>query len=907
MTGAAALGGYGVLTSLTGNGSGDVGPVDLTGTVIDPGDLQLRPGDPSHPGRVTVLTADGRELVHFDGYRLSDDASTGAATVTSPDASTVHLDYGINAPNPAGYSAAVTWRATGGTVTGTWEIRTPDGTVGAAPTDPVDGRLLRTLVDAGAPLETHVPATRWARDPRGGVPYLERVTEHHFADWADGDSHFSAVITVPGSRSHRPGYIHAPAPRGDDAIGRFTVTLRTDPAVAEARTLVAAGRPLLAGGVLGHPGLPDPLIDIHGPGPHAVLTAGGHQTFTLGLAGAPGHSGTVDILARDFDGVEVHHSVVELTVPEDARHGDTTVTVTLPQGRNWYSIDATCGDALARTSAAVWPEHPFGPAEGSIIGIGGFSVAATEAEIAGQGTIPGDPNDEIALWERLGVRFLREPRLAADQAGKLGVRTALHPAAAPGKFDNPDGPSFDEWTADILAQGTKSGVAHYELLNEWNADTSVPVADLAAEYTDRWLRPFRSAMDRADTDAALISMGLAGWDAPFLDAVRDHDGWRLLDGIAVHPGRGNYTADYDGARWNFAGKTRLARAYLDGHPGPTQLWLTEAYACTHPNSWWNDTEREAADATLLTLLIAKALGVTGVNWYQLTDGVWFDRYGVNPADPEYHYGLFHVDRSPKPSAAAFAFAAEILDGAVFLGWLESPHPDLRGLRFVRDGEVHWVLWSRQDGYINHATRTVNGFFAHPEVWETPAGQSLQVSVPVQLAGGDRPGTLRVRDVLGREIIPGPPVNSGTGPEYIVTVGASPVVVTGNIDESLTGVHRVAGDAAVALTGVGVVRDGTNLIIDGVNDSGADLELRVMGGQVAGGVPEVTLTVPQGWFSQAVDLGAAMPDEAGGPAASATGVTPDSRPQVRIVAERQGKVSPDAVQPQVWRAEYYRYV
>jgi hypothetical protein len=146
--------------------------------------------------------------------------------------------------------------------------------------------------------------------------------------------------------------------------------------------------------------------------------------------------------------------------------------------------------------------------------------------------------------------------------------------------------------------------------------------------------------------------------------------------------------DYDGGKWNFLGQVRTARAYLDGHAtdadSPTELWLTETYACTRPNAWWYDDERTAADSVLLTLMLAKAEGVSGVHWFQLADGLWHDKYGVNPTESEYHYGLLHVDRSPKPSLPAFAFAAEMLDGAEFLGWIESPHPDLRGLRFSRD-------------------------------------------------------------------------------------------------------------------------------------------------------------------------------------------------------------------------------
>ena len=121
-------------------------------------------------------------------------------------------------------------------------------------------------------------------------------------------------------------------------------------------------------------------------------------------------------------------------------------------------------------------------------------------------------------------------------------------AGSPGTFSDPDSTSFDDWAAENLDRGREAGVDHFELLNEWNGNNSANINALATEYTDTWLKPFHAAMDRDGTEASLIAMALAGWDPAFLDTVRDRGGWELLDGIAEHAGRGNYTADYDGGR-----------------------------------------------------------------------------------------------------------------------------------------------------------------------------------------------------------------------------------------------------------------------------------------------------------------------------------------------------------------------
>ncbi|MEJ6549897.1 hypothetical protein PQI66_10110 [Corynebacterium sp. USCH3] len=904
--GAAAVGG-GVLLR-----NRDDSPSDLPAPV-DPGPLQLQVGGDGHPGRVTVVTTAGRPLVHFDGYRLTSSVGTRGADVDDPGdgrpgSGPVRVEFEVTDPD---YTASVTYRADGGRVTADWEFTTPgDGLDDAG--DPLlrGGRIYRTLVDTRTDTELHVPASRWVRDDRGGVPVQERVAELNFVEWdvpgstnggsdsgdgGDGTARrlYGCITTAAGTSRSNTMLQAAPTLDGD-GTWRCHLEFRADTTVGSARRLVDDGRTLLAGAVLGTTGLPDPTVDVTTSSTYNVFTDGGAQTFTVGLAGYSGRSTTVvGVVARDFDGTEIHRSDHEVRIPQDADHVDTEVTIDLPGPRSWCSVEVTGADSFARTAAAVWPDHEFGPADRSIIGLGGFASTTTD----GGSQSPGLESSaaERTLWRRLGVRHLRNPWLTAAESADLGISTAIQPSGAPGKFDDASGGgSFTEWAGSALDRGEDAGVAHYELLNEWDLSDGDTVK-LATEYTDRWLVPFRAEMDRRGTDATLLAMPLAGWDAGFLDTIRDRDGWDLLDGIAEHAGRGNYVVDYDGGQWNFLGQVRTARAYLDGHAtsadSPTELWLTETYACTRPNAWWYDDERTAADSVLLTLMLAKAEGVTGVHWYQLADGLWYDKYGVDPAQAEYHYGLLHVDRSPKPSLPAFAFAAEMLDGATFLGWIESPHPDLRGLRFSRgDGAVFWVLWSRQDGYLTNVTHGSDSYFPHPEAWIPPDGASLQVAVP---------GATSCRDVLGRDL----PLDDGTA-----TVTGSPVVVTGDIDADLAGPRDVDGEMSVDLTGVSVRRGDApgTLVVSGVNGTGGRLGLRVTGRQVRGEVGETTLTVARGEFSETVDLGDALPDDSESPSATAVGAR-EGRPQVRVMAQRRQKVTPHAAESQAYRAEYYRTV
>lgn len=902
--GAGAVIGGGAL--LRSRGSGDES--DGLPRAVDPGPLQLQVGGDGHPGRVTVLTTAGRHLIHFDGYRLTTSTGTRGATVDDPgngrpSSGPVRIDFEVTDPD---YTAAVTYRADGGRVTADWEFTAPgDGLDSAGRPLLRGGRVYRTLVDARATSELHVPASRWVRDSRGGVPVQERVAELNFVDWdvpgsegGDGTARLYGCITTATSTSRSTTTLHAAPSRDDDGVWRSRLEFRADTTVGAARSLVDNGRTLLAGAVLGSTGLPDPTVDITSAATYNVVASGGPRTFTIGLAGRSArsqHSTSIEVTARDFDGTEIHRSRHEVAIPQDADYVDTDVTIDLPGPRSWCSIEATSADSFARTAAAVWPDHDFGPSDQSIIGLGGF--ASTPSPGSAQSPGLESRGAERSLWRRLGIRHLRNPWLTAEESSELGISTAAQPGGSPGQFDDSSGDdSFREWAEKALDRGEDAGAAHYELLNEWSL-TGVDTVELATEYTDQWLIPFRAEMDRRGTDAKLLAMPLAGWDAEFLDTIRDRDGWHLLDGIAEHAGRGNYVPDYDGGKWNFLGQVRTARAYLDGHAtdsdSPTELWLTETYACTRPNAWWYDDERTAADSVLLTLMLSKAEGVAGVHWFQLADGLWHDKYGVNPTESEYHYGLLHVDRSPKPSLPAFAFAAEMLDGASFLGWIESPHPDLRGLRFSRGGSAFWVLWSRQDGYLNNATHGTDSYFPHPEPWIPPEGASLKVTVP---------GATLCQDVLGRDIdLDG----------ESVTVSGSPVVVTGDLDLELPGPEEVSGDMSVALTDVAVRRGdrpGT-LIVEGVNGTGGRLGIRVMGQQVRGLVDETSLVVAEGRFTEIVDLGDALPDdpESSSDSAVAAVGAREGRPQVRIMAQRRARVSASAAESQVYRAEYYRAV
>ena len=135
-----------------------------------------------------------------------------------------------------------------------------------------------------------------------------------------------------------------------------------------------------------------------------------------------------------------------------------------------------------------------------------------------------------------------------------------------------------------------------------------------------------------------------------------------------------------------------------------------------------------------------AEGVAAIHFYQLHDGVWHDIGGVNEKDGEYHYGLLMRDNSLKPSAMAYAAAAEALDGAKFVKYYEPEKSKVRGMIFDTPRGKLAILYDRTEGY----TLSKNSKnFGHPEPWVSSWKVKHDVKFPVS---GE---SITVIDPIGR--------------------------------------------------------------------------------------------------------------------------------------------------------------
>ncbi|MEV0272714.1 hypothetical protein AB0H43_28375 [Hamadaea sp. NPDC050747] len=632
------------------------------------------------------------------------------------------------------------------TITGTFDVTGHRAHLrydvsGSATLTPTGFMIGRTVLNPAA-AEAYTALTRWTRDAGGGIPYEINAGGLYAETWSGARGYFRLTATTPAYTNAT--WLHAPG----TATGTSSATTEATLVLGELRPQAAAT--VADQSALGAEIWTDQSFNLWDAGGqpmavHAQVVNGGTAARTV----------TVGFWARDFDGALVASQTVTAELAAGAAwSGDFTVTAP-PQGILLTEVTATAGadEALARTTLAVLPPYAYQAGQDSMFGISNYPwlLAPSQADVAN-------------LLQRIGVKWIRiaydgAPGIPVADLDDLGI---FHNVQKGGIPIGGTAEAKAAWAAEITALCTAGGARYYEAGNELNQPWMSGLG--AAQYAADALIPLRAAMEDAGATFKVMNCGLGGMDYNWLANFEAAGGWPKIDALAIHPGRGNFTPDYapdpstwtegsTGSYWNYLGSLRKAREVIAdydaaaGKTTPTELWLTEAYASTKPNVWWTDTPRHAAENVLLSLALAKAEGVRGVNWYQLHDSTIHHPQAADPANIEFHHGLMNRDTSAKPSLLAYATAARALDQATFDRWVAFDDPDLHGLAFTTPDGPLYVLWSRKDGYIlnaDHADGT--SAYATPETWV----DTWQTKTTVRLAAT---GThVRQVDCVGRETL-----------------------------------------------------------------------------------------------------------------------------------------------------------
>ncbi|MFJ6567943.1 hypothetical protein ACIQNU_10995 [Streptomyces sp. NPDC091292] len=725
----------------------------LQGTAVATG-AALLPVGPAHAAEPVTITADGISLTgRSDGSVLvQDGAGTdrvllshfmikdsvlgqqrtfgGApARITLPDGRpAVQITYTMGSGAP------------GVTVRGVFDVSPHKAHLrwevgGSSTTLTPTGFMFARTVTAPSAAESFEALTVWERDARGGIPYEVNAGGAYIETWADSKGFFCLPSTNPAYTNAT--WIHSPG----TATG-------TTAAVTEAELVLGELRPRGAGALASARALG---VEVWTDQPFNLYKTAG-QTMTLKAqvvnGGSAAKAVTVNWWARDYAGTRLAGGTVSKTVAAGTAWDTSFAVVSPAQGIVFTEVEAVSGadKALARTNLSVLPDFTYRAGAESMFGIANYPWLLKPGKDA-----------VLGLLKTLGVKWIRIAYAGAPgiDIATLDAHAIEHNVELSGIPVGGSAEAIAAWAATNVAKALAADAVYFEVSNEVNQPwMSGRGADV---YIRDGLRQVTDRLTAAGSPMKVMNAGLGGMDYVWTENFHAAGGWDLIDAFAFHPGRGNFTADYapppeewtqgaSGSYWNFLGALRKAKQVMAEYGGDKELWLTEAYASTRPNAWWTDTYRNAAENTLLTLALAKAEGVRGVNWYQLHDSTIHHPQEADPANIEYHFGLMNRDTSAKPSLLAYATAARVLDRATFVRNLTFADPDVKGLLFTTPEGPVSILWSRKQGYVLNADHGTDSWYPSPEPWT----DRWTVKTDVIAHSGAVSGTVRVLNCIGEE-------------------------------------------------------------------------------------------------------------------------------------------------------------
>lgn len=394
--------------------------------------------------------------------------------------------------------------------------------------------------------------------------------------------------------------------------------------------------------------------------------------------------------------------------------------------------------AFTRTNLVRLPAHSYSStAETSIFGIADWWPVPTHE--AAQ-----------SLLDRLGIRWVRSGDLRFQHTGR-----AVNYHNEIGDWNNAmwAADQREHWAAEQIEECLHRGSSNFEFGNEVNLyvengaseSSGIGLCHFAPAYVE-WVKTFDKVMKENgwDGQVGLLGCGMSGFDHEFAGWMRDAGILPMLKGFCVHAQPAEYVPDYPyqasgrygaperepgphpgdystpgtagGVYWNFLGTIRAAQDWLARYAPGMPLWVTEMYSPSQPNYAHSPSERDGADNVVLEYALLKAEGVKAGMFYMMCDSIGSNRFGMDPNDREYTFGLLRRDLSFKPSAMGYCAIAEALDGATFTGWMKLPDEKAHGLLFNTPRGPLAVLWGRWDGMLL-SWKDEDGVCNHKNPWE----------------------------------------------------------------------------------------------------------------------------------------------------------------------------------------------
>jgi hypothetical protein len=686
-------------------------------------------------GNVAILDKKGSNLISLNGIDLSwAPPRTDGGTATQIDEHTIRVEYRVKNDKTGKLKFSGLFSCRGNQVEARYTIASPGVKVRTK------GAMYQRKLKSVSRASRLLKRGEWVRHAKGGVPYevSDVLLRRH-----EGKQVALFEVIAGNSNWQNNSAQHITFRKTDkdhyQAANTFLLLPKSTP--DEVAAAIYKQRPA--------------SVAIVSEQPFNLWKSGENPKLKVIIANTSGNElDRVDyrFFVRNYDGKLIQETSDTLQLA--AGELKTVPVEIVPESENeLYIVEASVTtngrEAFTRSMLAVMPDHEFQHKETSIFGL------------AAHFDIPSE-QDVDRLLKRMGVRWLRRGN-SKQTTPHIGAVANWHSNVKPMQWAASPEKRRSHLESELKKCDQRQN-PYWEFGNEWNM-SALNTGKYADTYVKNWLKPLAKLKLEGNYKVKLLSMGIAGGDTAFLRAIHKQGGWDLLDGVAIHPGRGNFTADYDNPKiaWTYLGSVRKVKKVV-AELGQKPLWITEAYACTAPNGWWYDSYRRAAENIILTYALGMAEGVQCVMFYQLQDSVWYNKGGVNPKDNEYFYGLLHRDGTVKPSLLAYRAIAEALDGAKFVRHLSFNNSTTKGLLFARPEGQMAILWNRKDGYLQSRKRPD---FASPEPWVDHWKSFTESEIP---ANGD---TIRVVDSIGRKRTLGTRLGKAS-----ITLSGAPVMVYG---------------------------------------------------------------------------------------------------------------------------------
>ncbi|HEX2950745.1 MAG TPA: cellulase family glycosylhydrolase [Armatimonadota bacterium] len=259
-----------------------------------------------------------------------------------------------------------------------------------------------------------------------------------------------------------------------------------------------------------------------------------------------------------------------------------------------------------------------------------------------------------------------------------------------GLYGEPSGIHTEE-VRQAFAKFAAAAAAHYkgqpiiwELWNEPNGGGFWKPKPDANEYM-LLAKVTLPAMRKADPQAFIVAPAMAGMDFSYLETCFRQGLLDLIDGVTVHPYRRSAPETVAN---EYARLRKMMAQYsptrelpiLSGEWGYSTIW------------WEKDGDALQGQYIARQYMTNLSLGIPVSIWYD-----WHDD-GINPKEPEHHFGTVTVDYTPKPSYLAAQRLVAALRGMHFVKRLTAAKPEDYIFLFS-DGKRYTIAaWTTGDGH-----------------------------------------------------------------------------------------------------------------------------------------------------------------------------------------------------------------